>query len=331
MSIVMHFLQQSRVFWLLALVAGCSGSSWSSCPLLDSNLVAEDLHLDLGQISFSANKRIGDVIMSRGFPIQSQLNWGGCDQSAVLMGKILSAQASKLDTSIFNTNIEGVGIRLSQRFASQRIEFPYQHPINGQNDLAGGRLQVELIKTADQIGSGVLNIGNFASIYLDKSGPSKPLLNIILSGSGNSLVPSSCIIDEQSREQFIDLMPIRLGEMKAVGSTAHEQRFNIQLSCPQSYQVQKLKLGFKYNVDTHHAAANVIANQSSASAAKGVGLQILTANQRTVIANGEKVAIEPVSAQAQPSLDLIARYYQTQQRITAGEVRSTITFNIDYQ
>jgi len=95
----------------------------------------------------------------------------------------------------------------------------------------------------------------------------------------------------------------------------------------------KISVSFDYEAANNNN--NVLKNIApSNTQAKGVGTQLVSKynNANKVIAKGEPVSLGTLNASQTLSytLPMVARYYQTDRVVTAGEVKSIATVTIEY-
>ena len=318
----------------------CSQLSFAVCDLTAENILAENItpeniNIDLGDITIDANAQVGQVLARREFQIQKQLNTTGCDPALMatmrVEGKLNQAQSNSIDPQIYQTNIQGIGLRLTQLWGGEASVYPFQNSTSVTQNIVGDRLVVEVIKMDEYTGTGTLRTGQYATFYLQHQGKSKPIFTANLIGHRSSFSNSSCKLEHESLYQHINLEPVRTGQLLAIGATANEKAFKVKLNCQKfSKGSQSVMLGFKYDED---GVAGVIRNNQVGNKSRGVGMQLLNASDQSVVLNGSKVLAgqSNVTKKSQHVVDLIARYYKTENTITPGLYYSTVTFHIDYQ
>ncbi len=320
----------------MALGLGVSSSElWAQCNVHDQKRVEQHLNLDLGMINIDPNAAVGSVIISKSFPVQSQLDSLSCLDGVKISGKIMSGQPSPGQPHIYKTNISGVGLRITHDLGGLRLVYPYTSQSVSASHYSNQEIIVELIKTDERTGTGSLSSGKLSSLYIDTPGSSsRPLLTTSISASTNQIVNSSCRIDEGSQSQTVHLGRIRTQQLQGLGDTANEQPFQIKLHCAKDPKgSQRVALAFSYPPVSAFSQHGVLANKVGTGYAQGVGVQLLKSQDRSVIVNAAKVEVSSSSAvhKAQPQLDLIARFYKTESEVKAGEFYAAVTFNIDYQ
>lgn len=292
----------------------------------------ETVYIDLSNVQLKTDVAVGEVIATKAVILRQGLTTQGCSSAEIAQSQVQSSLiftgASSLGGDVYNSSVDGVGLRLSQRNQGSIQYFPFKYDLKENHPVVGEQLLFELVKTSEKIGTGQLMTGEIAQLTLQHAGKRKPLYNFILN-AGQALQHRSCTIQHESVHQEIQLGVLRIGQLKTVGDTALERHFKIGLNCPESPQgVPQVQLGFRY---TPSNVEGVIANGQKQNATQGVGVQLLQANNHQPIANGAKVIVDEQRQQGtQRQLSLIARYYQTEAEISPGMYYSTVTFKIDY-
>ncbi|CUR46686.1 Fimbrial adhesin [Alloalcanivorax xenomutans] len=307
--------------------------SWAACNV-NYGVQAQDINMTMGQVTLTPNAPVGTVLAMKEFPINRtgtivNCNWGG----GYLIGETLIGSPSSYDPKIYTTNVAGIGIRLSRRLDSENSTVVYPHQLfrNGNVYLSGGYFRVEIIKIAEQTGSGTLVSGRYTRYYGDGTGASRPILTSTLDASAITIVSSACEVDMGSRNIAVDFGTVSRSIFAGVGSTNTEREFQVGLSCVgPSHGQDTVKLSFGYTPDPS-GAAGVIKIDGGTEAASGVGIQLLDNRTSSPIANGERVELGTVTpGDHQFQLPLKARYYQTAPTVNGGETRAIATFTIEY-
>lgn len=303
----------------------------------------QDIKMDLGRIVLRPDMAPGTVISSKQFPIGYQ--WvAECAGHGSMIG-ILSSNysVSELGNNIYKTNIPGIGLRLYRESKSGLIRTFYPHtiPYSGRNTLYldPGFFSVEVIRLPGPTGAGQLNSGLYSVYYADRTGPSKPVLTSHVYGSGITIVNSTCTIDAGSRDITVDMGSAASKDFTGIGSTLNEKRFNIRLNCVggnESKWSQKrgdVSLAFYYTPNSHLGNQGVIQPEQGQSTAQGVGIQLLTEKESTPVKNGDYVYAGRLSEFSNATIDIPmkARFYQTENKVTAGNISALTTFTIVYQ
>lgn len=246
------------------------------------------------------------------------------------MGSILKGAPVSGSTSVFRTNIPGIGIRIGFRMWEQdgTQYFPITVPMGkgsyGTSTSPNWVIHAQLFKIGQTTGNGALEPGQYAAMYSSHE-PLKAL-QVTVSGRSTSIVTPSCTA--------VPTVPVQLGKVwknlfSSVGSTAAEQRFNIQLNCREA----KPELNAVYlRMDAKPDASGipgVIALSPDANAATGVGIQILDKDRQPVTYGQSNLV--GMSKDGVYDVPFHARYYQTANQVTAGVANGTATFTLEYK
>lgn len=180
-----------------------------------------------------------------------------------------------------------------------------------------------------QLGSATLGSWDFA-----KNGGQDAGSNVIAfatTGSPN-IRPAPCRVAVDPT--VVTLPPVVTSTFTAVGATAGQTPFNIQLNC----QTAGVSISVALSTSNPQAGATgVIAPTAGAAYAQNVGVQILTRGT-SCNASGTPAAVTfgaPIGEGATPSgacnLPFAAQYYETASPATAGNVTATATYTLTYQ
>ena len=330
-----------RCFGLI-LAAFYSQTSFAACSLNDPNYQTQIVYMNIGQVFLDPDATVGQILKTGTFPIQAGNNIGSCSsRGGKAQGFLVKNQPVTSQPYTYATNVRGIGIRLYRD--SGEIQTYYPHTLNYYGtprgstwSLIGGQFKVDIIKTEEITGTGALTSGIYSEYFLDGS-PTKSVLTSILNADGIQLVNPTCSISPDTVDQTIFMGDIRASELSHVGDTKNEKTFNIKLNCSGgNKKIQLVKLGFSYNPDPASGGNGVIANSRGTGYASGIGIQLLTNKSNTIntsIQNGSTVDVGATILNQNTSiiLPLKARYYKTAAELSAGEVNTMATFNIQYQ
>ncbi|SDB90904.1 fimbrial protein [Acinetobacter boissieri] len=334
---------------LLTSLLGCIGMNCSTIthaacsPQLGFNTI--DISMAIGKIIVKPNDPVGKILSKSNFNIPINNSTYMCDGYG---GKIIAAlmknpKLSNLGDSIYDTNIPGIGIRLYRELPSATYfsgYYPYERNLKPYTPyfLAGGSFVVEIVKTANQTGSGRLSQGLYSSYYADGYA-NMPFLTSTIYANTASISSASCMIQGNVNKTVILPTVVNTG-FKSIGSTQGEQAFNVSILCnggsTASNYSENSQISLSFGFTAENSNPRVIANTAnSTKKALGVGVQLLSdyKNQNKVITNGSQLDLGSVATNqnAQYDIPLRARYYQTDNKVTAGEVKGLATLTIEYQ
>lgn len=233
-----------------------------------------------------------------------------------------------------NTNIDGIGIRWeninSKTGTSSRVT---NSPLNSIEWKRGIGLTgtttwtdtFELVKTSATPKTGTLTPTTIAMQYstpVTKVVYRSPLFRYIISTS-NTATASCQVLDSNLN---VDMGFAAATKFNGVGSTLNSVPFAISLNCDALTSVN-IKLD---SVSTLADAANGVLGLSSASTAKGVGIQI-TYND-VAVKLGSLINYGTTSAATgMVHIPFKAAYYKTLTDIEPGTVNATASFTLTYQ
>lgn len=178
------------------------------------------------------------------------------------------------------------------------------------------------------------NLGTLGSWDFAKNGGQDAGNNVIAfatTGSPN-IRPAPCRVAVDPT--VVTLPPVVTSTFTAVGSTAGQTPFNVQLNC----QTAGVSISVALSTSSPQAGATgVIAPTTGAGYAQNVGVQVLTRGTGCN-ASGTPAAVTfgtPIGEGATPSgtcnLPFAAQYYQTASPAAAGNVTATATYTLTYQ
>lgn len=313
--------------WINEVNAACriSFPDNSSRYTLNSNV-------DLGMISVKPSDTIGQVLKSVAVAF-SDMNIAlatSCSGTSSLSSTFEKPfPLSILGNRIYNTNIEGIGVRINIQ-GKALLSVPGTINIAaGANIYGSDVLVIQMIKTSNALQSGILESGRYAQWAY--SGVSIPKHVLNLTGSVTVTAPTCTWITQADR--LINLATVSTAMFAGIGSTAAEQAFQLDLNC-NGGPGGTVSLVFDFMSRPENSA--IIQNTSlAAQKAQGIDLQLLSTAQgsQNVISKGAKLSLAKLAANQTQTLNvpLTARYYQSDAQISAGEVRGQITVTVEYQ
>ena len=210
---------------------------------------------------------------------------------------------SSLGNGIYDTNLSGIGIRITFGAAY----FPGNITYTGQGISQPATYTVQLYKTASTVQSGTLQGGSIAT--LSCGGPTSNIYNIINLPSNITIVNSACT-----------------SQFSSVGSTSSGTAFTIPLTCPSAGVSVKMQLDGTTVSGYNNALA--LSDSGSNGVASGYGVQVLTGSSPVIIGTPTQVA---TTTSGQVNVPLTARYIKTAASSSSGTANSTATFTMTYQ
>ncbi|MES0333555.1 fimbrial protein [Citrobacter sedlakii] len=141
---------------------------------------------------------------------------------------------------------------------------------------------------------------------------------------------NACAVAGESKDFTVDLLDNAAKQFSSVGATTPLVPFRIVLS-PCGSSVTAVKVGFVGVADNDNTS--LLKLDSGASAAAGMGVQILNGQQTSLPLNAASSAIPWTTlTPGQPNtLNFYARLMATQVPVTPGHVNATATFTLEFQ
>ncbi len=147
---------KQAMLFLLLMLAG--QQAYAQCRVNTTR--PQDIIMNVGRVLITPDTKVGDILATGKFDISRDNNIS-CSGNSTLYGRILQGGPSSISDKIWTTNVPGVGLRLYRQIGSQEGAY-YPHEIyrNGGVYLAEGYFVVEVIKIAQNTGTGWLAPGS---------------------------------------------------------------------------------------------------------------------------------------------------------------------------
>ncbi|MEB6377628.1 type 1 fimbrial protein [Leclercia adecarboxylata] len=298
---------------------------------------ASTLRVDVGNRVIHANTLPGTPVYSKTFSWNEigdgSEEWVTCDNGQhddrdFDFKSFMSGVAQSPE--IYPTNLNGLGVRISLRAVSGYGGFPARmttvpftarvHTPAGQSDNAFRmgmfQVKVELLKTASAVASGDLDYRANPFLFAGNTA----VASIEIQGK---IKVGACTLSASS-PTTVQLPPTNLNKFERVGDTAGDMPFALQLDCNSAVGV---KLRLEGNESTFIKDKGVLKNDASHDRAQGIGVQLLYQNAPVIF---NKEMDMGMATEGQYAIPLRARYYQTQRRVTAGQVNAVATYTLTY-
>ncbi|MGE4753333.1 fimbrial protein [Yersinia enterocolitica] len=249
------------------------------------------------------------------------------------MGKLIfeldPAVASNITyPEAFNTNLAGVGLKFAIT----------DNPACAIEDITKIACNIKLkeqvvhfvilrlfFKTDLQQEFGTINIpqGNI-KYYLEEDGPAtaKDLPSVLGAATG-VINKNGCMLKTLNLD--FDLGKHQQNTFKGIGSTGQEITQQIMLSCHPNTQ-------YSLTVNGDAAGApGVIKLTQKSGMARGIGVQLLAGKNKNpvVLARAMGTSVS-AGTNLQETIDITARYYQTENKVTPGSADASATFTMTY-
>jgi len=313
---------------LMIVCAGFSSESRAACAFLSgsSQLFSS---FNMGTITVQRDTPAGTVLAEKdaaqapGYPVYH------CIAGYPIVTRYDDLRFTTLSTygnGVYNTNIEGIGIRLyvlgynggAPLLIPTSATFT---PVSGQSMYFGHGKRVQLVKTSSNaVGAGALTTGTLSRGSVLQS---SRLYTSTLTLTGGTIVRAACTVTNTS-------IPVSLGEKNrtdftGVGSTSKQVSFNIPLNCNADTRV---KVTLDGTADPSGAEGVLeLTPSSTEKVATGVGVQMLYSNKPVTL--GSPITVGTASSGIY-NIPLVGRYYQTKDKVTSGKSNAMATFTMTY-
>ncbi len=305
--------------YLFSILLLFSGLSYADNCMVNATLFGT---VSMGNILVQRNAPIGSEIARARISGYAKLEVDAPVQPTSCNGaytfNYLSATPSPIN-GVFNTNLEGVGIRTS--IPPGNFMLPSQGAAYIYNL---GYYDIMLVKTGEitpgYLTPGVIMQGWFVT-------PDNYFMQISM--DANTLVTVlACSLSSQT-------LNFNLGDINA-SEFANQVGFipprsdsqNLGLNCDANANINVELVGIQNPDATGDTSVLALNGQGTPGAADGVGIQVLYNN--TPLQLNSRIVLKR-SAGGQETFPLVARYYQTKSVVKPGSASTTATLNITYQ
>lgn len=342
MSLITGGWRMGSLFACMSVGALLATDAQARCTLNATTFVAQDVQIDMGQVTILPTLPVGGLIKELVVVINERANAARCNGAGSAIG-IFNNAAQRIAvpgfSNVYATDVAGVGIRVYRDSGDIKAFYPHTLllPDSDNVRLAAGTFRVELIKTAAVTGSGLIApAGRFTTYYFDGDGAAKPVLVSTFRGSGTTVVNPTCSVQAGSRNIVVDFGSVPASTFTGVGSRAMDRDFDIRLDC-QGSNVAQFQSRIGIRLDAAQDSSNlpgVLPLTVAANAASGIGIELVqrngSAEQQIRFAQNIDLGVS-VAGSSTLSLPLRARYVQTRAgRVTPGKANGAATFTIQY-
>ncbi|HFZ8994379.1 TPA: fimbrial protein [Citrobacter freundii] len=295
----------------------------ASCQFYGDVTSALTGYLSFGNVTVQQDTPVGTVIATATTGAYNGGNGiAGCDEAWTYRWELIKWRTlSRLGNNIYNTNLPGVGIRLTNATTGKVL--PYDQSAGAYNyvTIPGDGIKAELIKTGD-ITSGALRTGLLARAEIVNE---FDIANAMLTGT-NTVISAACQVTTPDVE-------VRLGDHKkseflGTGSGTAWQAFDIGLQCNPGTRIN-------IQIDAAQDPSNIagvmkLDDDSGDTTATGVGVELHYESDNSAVQFGQS-HYYPTDDGINQNVKFVTRYRQTGQSITAGKANATATFTLTYR
>ncbi|MBR7531992.1 fimbrial protein [Klebsiella michiganensis] len=317
-----------KVICFMLLMPVVSPIARASCSFYTGVSAEVPGYLNFGNVVVQRDAPIGSVLATA---VTGAYNSGnpiaGCTREAWTARWELTqwGTLSGYGDGVYNTNLVGVGLRLTTAQSGKVLPYEASYPYNAGGSwasISGDGIKGELIKTGD-ITSGTLTDGTLARASVVNQ---FYFANVTLNGT-NTVTAAACSVTSVDE-------PVQLGdhnkqEFSGVGYTTEWKAFNIVLDCNKSAHIY-------VQIDATRDASNApgvmaIDSESGSTAATGVGVQLYFVPDNSAAQFGQVKDYYTSPNGGMETVQLKARYYQTASAVTTGPANATATFTLTYK
>lgn len=325
-----------------------SSSVYAVCGMMPNYQEGAVVDMAMGRVSVPAGAAVGEVFYSQEFPIVGTFfaivscRIGDTTQWRVAKGTLTSME------NVYSTNIAGVGMRTSWYQAGSTVPFYAGQQTAWRLGMPGvsgsaeqntavfnvtGKVVVELVKTAAEVGSGALAAGTYTNNQAQALYPfnNGVFLTTRISGGGSEIVPETGTCDISDLQ--VDMNPVPIGRFHGLGMTSGDTPFEIAFTCSGANGAVTLTVDADRLISD--GSSGLIKPQTGTKSASCVALQITDADTDQAVQLGAERAVGSViNGSATFNLPYRVRYYQSGAGtacVSPGLVKGTATVTARYQ
>lgn len=232
---------------------------------------------------------------------------------------------------VYKTSVKGIGLRWKNYHLGKTqkiIDIMTKGPLTGASNFRGikERGTVTFKDTFELVKIGPVTAGKLQGMIINMRQKAKQSGNHDSDFYSYKIIPTSvsvqsCRVTDKVLQVRMDTVTTKL--FTQIGNTAQEKMFTINLDCDSSVPV---KITLDGSTIWHNPGSGVL-HPDTDSTSKGVGIQILH-NSRPVFFSRE---IDIGKRTGLTRLPFSARYFQIGNNVSAGELKATATFTLNYK
>lgn len=314
------------------------GQAYAVCTR--TNVTGLKINIDMGRVVVSPNAKVGDVLSSKTWAVPQTDGVYTCTEGSTIDSGINTSVLTSQSSKIHLTNVPGVGMQIVRSLNSSGTQnsYPYTYtaPRNTSVNIGAGTFKVTLYKISEDIGSGPLTAGLYSWYKAPGAALSDSALDSTISEGGTIIVTPSCSVTSGAL-QNVYLDSVKYSDLSAVGSTAIDTPFSIELRCSGGGELNKgydnVELTFSGTIPTSLTNSDgVLVNDVESTGAQGVGIQVLDGDKKPLKFNSKYTVGSLTGAESGYNIitNYTARYYRYANTISTGTVESKMVFSITY-
>ncbi len=269
----------------------------------------------------------GGVIQTRTLSVR-HVQSAGCTESQSFTAQVAGDPSVMALPGILRSNVSGIGIKVSFETSTGR-HIPWPSTFKATPDeFRNSKINIELIKLDNRLPAGA-SPGSL-NLQIRSETQSLPVIDIVLPAKYVTVLSRSCTI-QGNRTINVKLPDVALEHFTGYGSTAGRKPFTIDLTCKGEFTTpSRVVLSWS---DAHKSQARnmgVLPNIQP-KGATGIGIQVLNQHQQPIDFNRRAFYTLTHQDKGKFSIPFHAQYFQTEQRVSPGKVRSVLYFNAEYE
>lgn len=314
-----------KIIILIAL--GCSQAYATCTP--QNGWSDKDQFYDIGTLIIQRDTPVGATIKTVDIPLV-----GGGELWATCSGgeSFNSGYAigwPMLANNIKQTNIPGVGVRISNTFGySGLVVIPWGPQLITTTPMSvywgnSNFYRIEFIKTATTTGNGNFTPGRWTyfSIY------NEYYVSYLSISSGRALTVACSITTPSLIFPIGDVLASSFGANIGTIPVNAKNTQSLGLNCDSGANINVMLQGTQ-NPDVSTTSVLALTGQGNADVAKGVGVQLLYNDVPLELNN--RIVLKQ-STGGQETFPITARYYQTKTSVSTGKANASATLDLTYQ
>lgn len=313
-----------KTVWLLLLMIAVLPEVQATCSFYGGVTSEVPGYLNFGNVVIQRDAPVGSVIATA---VTGAYNNGdgiaGCKQEAWTARWELTqwGTLSGYGNSVYNTNLPGIGLRLSAASTGKALPYETSYPYDAGGvwvSIPGDGIKGELIKTGD-ITSGTLTSGVLARASVVNQ---FYFANVTLNGT-NTVKSEACTMTTPSVD--VPMGDHDKSEFSGPGVTTDWVSFDIGLTCDIG-----ARINVRIDAPADASAGSQGVMQLESGGASGVGIQLHYRPDDAAVQYGQE-RFYWQSVYGDEIIQLKARYYQTVGTVTPGVANGTATFTLTYK
>lgn len=312
---------QLSKYFLLLILTGISLSAYAQCYTNQGGATSQDINIPVSNIIVQRDAPVGESLVTVETAGSSIALSCDSEKGGGYYGELMLFTTPSNITDVYNTNIEGVGVRAAYE------TFMFESPaafveFDGAGALWFHGIGLTFIKTG-KITPGVISAGLFSRIY--GGGDMETALAYHLPAV--TVTQLACSINTPKLTFPIGNVPASefgnsIGFIPAESNTQ-----NLGLNCDVDANIN-VELSGTQNPDVSDTSVLALNGQGTAGVASGLGVQLLYNGEP--LENNKNIVMKK-SEGGQEMLPITARYYQTKTAVMPGDASTSATLILTYQ